>query len=68
MTEKSTRPSSRKAAGLIIGRKGFAQISKVEGIALPKGAQAEFRRYDKMNLSMNERRQAIIAKYAKARP
>jgi hypothetical protein len=67
MTEKSTRQSRRKAAGLIIGRTGFAQISKVEGIALPKGAKADLRRYDKKNLSTNERRQAIIEKYAKAR-
>lgn len=60
--------STKKPGGLIIGRKGFAQISKVEGMALSKEAKADFRRYDKDNLSPDDRRRAIIGKYAKARP
>jgi len=42
MTAKSTRGPS----GLILGRKGFAQISKVECIALSKQAKAVFRSND----------------------
>ena len=52
---------------MIIGRDGFAQISKVEGITLSKAAKAAFRRYDSDNLPMEKRRQAIIAKYGRAR-
>jgi len=47
MTPKSTK----KPSGLIIGRKGVAQISKVEMIALSKRARDDFQRYNRENLS-----------------
>jgi len=54
-----------KQSGQVLGRKGFAQISKVEGIALSKGAKDDFRRFDRKNLSSDARRRAIIEKFAK---
>ena len=63
MTAKSTR----RPSGLILGRKGFAQISKVDGIVLSKQAKADFQRYDRENLSSDARRRLIIEKFVKAR-
>jgi hypothetical protein len=44
----------------IIGREAFAKISEVEGIRLSDEARAMFAEFDRLKLSPEERRRAII--------
>jgi hypothetical protein len=63
----SKKPAKRAAKGYTIGRAGFAKISAVEGIKLTPSMAANFREFERQGLSPEERRKAILRKYAKAR-
>lgn len=52
--------------GHMIGRKGFAKISAVEGIRLTAAMEADFRAFEKKKLSASERRKILAVKYGKA--
>ena len=61
--------SKRKttAKGYVIGRRAFARISAVEGIQTTPGMEADFREFDRLRLTPEERREMIRRKYGKAR-
>lgn len=63
----SDKPNKRSTKGYIIGRKGFAKISAVDGIHLTATMADDFREFDQKGLSPEERRKAIAGKYGKAR-
>ncbi len=51
----------------MIGRKGFAKISAVEGIRFTAAMEADFRAFEKKGLPASERRKILAAKYGRAR-
>ena len=53
--------------GHMIGRKGFAKISAVEGIRFTAAMEADFRAFEKKGLPASERRKILAAKYGKTR-
>jgi len=52
--------------GFRLGRAAFEKISAVEGVHLSKTVKGEFRKFDRKGLSADERRRAIMRKYAKS--
>ena len=63
-----SRPRPRpRAQGFTLGRDRFARISAVEGIALTPDMRALFERFDREGLSADERRRAILERFALAR-
>jgi hypothetical protein len=52
---------------LILDRAAFAQISAVEGVRLTPEMLALFEQYDRDGLSADQRRSAIVARFAKYR-
>lgn len=60
-------PSGEAKPGFILGRKGFAKISAVEGITLSADMEERFREFDPQGLSADERRSAITRAFAKDR-
>jgi hypothetical protein len=50
-----------------LGRAAWAAICAVDGLQLTDEMQREFAEYDRLQLSQEERLQAILAKYGKAR-
>jgi hypothetical protein len=67
MSRPMTKPKKRAATGYTIGRRGFAQISAVEGIRLTDAMNEDFSDFERQRLSPAERRKAIAKKYGKAR-
>jgi hypothetical protein len=61
------RPSSSRPSGFTLGRDRFARISAVEGIALTPEMHAALDRFDREGLSAEERRRAILNRFAPAR-
>lgn len=59
MTKKNDEPA-KSPADFIIGRKGFAKISAVEGIRLSREMIDRARQADRDGLTDEERREAII--------
>src|SRR5262249_60530787 len=58
------RHSSKKAAiGPVLGRRRFAKISAVEGIALTGAMKRAFVQFDRAGLSAEERRDLIIGMF-----
>jgi hypothetical protein len=66
MTKTSTGTHDAKA-GFILGRKGFAKISAVEGIRLSADMEKRFRDFDRQGLSAGDRRKTIAEAFAKGR-
>jgi hypothetical protein len=66
MTKTSTGSRDAKA-GFILGRKGFAKISAVEGIRLSADMEKRFRDFDRQGLSAGDRRKTIARAFAKDR-
>jgi hypothetical protein len=63
-----TPGKSREAkAGFTLGRKSFAKISAVEGIALSADMEKRFRDFDRQGASSSDRREAIALAFAKGR-
>lgn len=60
------RPNLSRAGGFTLGRDRFAQISAVEGIALTQEMRATLDRFDREGLSAEERRRAIVRRFAPA--
>ncbi len=60
-----TRPLGSAPTAHTIGRRGFAKISAIEGIALSQEAEADFREFDHRGLSIEERRKALLRKYGR---
>jgi hypothetical protein len=58
------RPNLSRAGGFTLGRDRFAQISAVEGIALTQEMRATLDRFDREGLSAEERRRAIVRRFA----
>jgi hypothetical protein len=54
------------ANGFTLGRRQFAKISAVEGIALTAEMKADFDLFDQQGLSAEERRSALARKYGKS--
>jgi len=54
-----------KSAAFTIGLADFEKISAVEGLHLSAEMKRMFREFDRQNLSAEERRRRIIAKYGK---
>lgn len=67
MTETPQGRPRKTAKGYILGRRGFAKISAVEGIRLSPEMEARFREFDQRGLSPSERRSAIAHALGKAR-
>jgi hypothetical protein len=63
----SARRVTGKSAAFTIGLADFAKISAVEGLHLSAEMKRMFREFDRQNLSAEERRRRIIAKYGKQR-
>jgi len=63
----STRPKSTasKTGDFTLGRRSFAKISALEDIHLSKKMERDFREFDRMGLSGEKRRRAIVVKYAR---
>ncbi len=67
---KPARPQIRRARrshyseSFTVGRDRFAQISAVEGIALTTDMREMMSRFDREGLSAEERRRAIIDRFA----
>lgn len=59
------RLPSRTAGAHTIGRRDFAKISAVEGITLPRETEEVLREFDRQGLSRDERRRALLRKYAR---
>lgn len=58
---------NRQPTGFTLGRKGFAQISAVEGIRLSAEMERKFAGFDRDGLSAPQRRQAIARDFGKTR-
>ena len=56
---KQVARTLRTSSGFRLGRQSFAKISAVEGIRLTPEMEAQFRNFDRQNLSPEERRRAI---------
>jgi hypothetical protein len=52
--------------GFTLGRAAFEKISAVEGVRLSRKVKDEFLKFDRKGLSPDERRRAIMSKYAKS--
>jgi hypothetical protein len=61
----STDGSDARAGTWTVGRRRFARISAVEGIALSPEARRQFERFDRDGYGSARRRAEIIWKYAK---
>ncbi len=60
-----TKSPGRASGAHTVGRNGFAKISAVEGIVLSRETEAEFREFDRQELSAAERRKALLHKYGR---
>lgn len=67
MSRALTKAPKRAVKGYTIGRHDFAKISALEGIHLSDAMDADFREFERKDLSAEERRKAISRKYGKAR-
>jgi len=61
----SARRVTGKGAAFTIGLADFARISAVEGLRLSAEMKRMLREFDRQNLSAEERRRRIVAKYGK---
>jgi hypothetical protein len=59
-------PSSSRLGSFTLGRDRFARISAVEGIELTPEMRATLDRFDREGLSAEERRRAILWRFAPA--
>jgi hypothetical protein len=64
-TNGSARRVIGKSAAFTIGLADFERISAVEGLHLSAEMKRMFREFDRQNLSAEERRRRIVAKYGK---
>jgi hypothetical protein len=65
---KKKKPTAPAASGpFILGREQFEKISAVEGLHLTREMKRDFREFDRENLSGDERRKRLLAKYGKGR-
>jgi hypothetical protein len=67
MDRITSKPRKRSAKGYILGRRGFAKISAVEGIAVTADMDEDFRELDRQKLPPDERRRILLGKYGKRR-
>jgi hypothetical protein len=67
MKSLASKPSKRSPKGHVLGRHSFARISAIEGIRTTTGMDEDFRDFDRMGLSADERRKAIRRKYGSVR-
>ena len=61
------RSASAPSRGFVLGRERFARISAVEGVTLTDEMRATLERCDREGLSAEERRRAILARFATKR-
>jgi hypothetical protein len=64
---RSYRRSSSRSGGFTLGRDSFAPINAVAGIALTPEMCAVLDDHDRLGLSAEQRRRAIIGRFAPAR-
>jgi hypothetical protein len=67
MKHTASKSSKRAPKDFVLGRAHFAKISAVEGIHLTPEMEADFREFDRLGLSSEERRKAILRKYGRVR-
>jgi hypothetical protein len=67
MTKTLKLNKSPITKGFILGRKGFARISAVEGIHLSSEMETKFQEFDRDELPASQRREAISRAFGKAR-
>ena len=65
MKKAPTSAAKRSTNGFTLGRRQFAKISAVEGMALSAEMKADFDLFDQQGLSGEERRKALARKYGK---
>ena len=61
---RKVTPSRPRPGGFVLGRDRFARISAVEGIALSDDMRATLDRFDREGLTAEERRRAILRRFA----
>jgi hypothetical protein len=59
----SAKDAAEAAARPLISREAFAKISEVEGIHLSGEAMSLFEEFDRLRLTPEERRRAIIGRF-----
>lgn len=62
---KQPKTISSRSGQFTLGRKGMDKLNAVEGIRLPRAAREMFADFDRNGASAEERRRAIIDKYAR---
>lgn len=60
-----TKSPARASGAHIVGRRSFAKISAIEGIALSRETEEDFREFERKGLSAAERRKALLRKYGR---
>ena len=60
---KERKPDPQTNAPHIVGREAFAKISEAEGIRLSDEAKAMFAEFDRLKLTAEERRKAIVERF-----
>ena len=66
LPSRTKNPAPPRPAGFRLGRDRFARISAVEGISLTEEMRATLERFDREGLSAEERRRAILRRFAPA--
>ena len=61
----SKRKTRAGNSGYILGREAFAYISAVEGLVVNRGMEETFRKFDRDDLSPDERRRELIRIYGR---
>jgi hypothetical protein len=62
-----SKSPKRMSKGYVLGRSRFAKISAIEGICMTSTMKADFREFDRKDLSAEDRRRVIGRKYGKGR-
>jgi len=64
MRKRPPQRPKRPAARFVLGRERFARISAVEGVELSEDMRAMLDRFDREGFSAEERRRAILRRFA----
>lgn len=67
MRNTVTKRPRGPAEGYVLGRRGFAKISAIEGIEFSRTMDEDFLELERQKLSPEERRRILLRKYGKRR-
>ncbi|MBX3490307.1 hypothetical protein [Parvibaculum sp.] len=62
----ATKSGKRPTKSFTLGWQNFAKISEVEGQKMSRAMEAEFREFDRKDLTPEERRKAIAEKFGRS--